>query len=288
MGWDGPILTDSGGFQVFSLGKTRKIDEGGVTFQSHLDGSYHRFTPEKSIAIQENLGADIIMSFDECPPPTDYDYVRQSLTRTHRWAERCLVAKQRSDQALFGIVQGGIFRDLREESAHFLTGLDFSGYAIGGLAVGETKSEMYTVLDWMEPLLPREKPRYLMGVGAPEDLVHGVLRGVDLFDSVLPTRIARNGAALVKGNRLNLRNARFHDDPRPLDESCECYTCRHFGRAYLRHLVQANEILGHILLTTHNLHFLLTLMADLRKAIRKGTIAEFAFEFLSHYPQVEN
>jgi queuine tRNA-ribosyltransferase len=288
MNWDGPILTDSGGFQVFSLGDTRKVDAKGVTFQSHLDGSYHRFTPEKSIAIQENLGADIIMAFDECPPPNDYDYVKQSLERTHRWAERCLAAKQRSDQALFGIVQGGIFHDLREESAHFLKQLDFSGYAIGGLAVGETKAQMYTVLDWLEPLLPREKPRYLMGVGAPEDLVHAVSRGVDIFDSVLPTRIARNGAALVKGGRLNLRNARFRDDPAPLDATCECYTCRHFGRAYLRHLVQANEILGHMLLTTHNLHFLLTLTADMRKAIRKGTMTEFADEFLSHYPGLES
>jgi queuine tRNA-ribosyltransferase len=288
MGWEGPILTDSGGFQVFSLGETRKLDEDGVTFQSHLDGSYHRFTPEKSIAIQENLGADIIMAFDECPPPTDHSYVKQSLERTHTWAMRCREAKRRDDQALFGIVQGGIFRDLREESAQFLIGLNFPGYAIGGLAVGETKAEMYRVLDWLEPLLPREKPRYLMGVGAPEDLVNAVLRGVDIFDSVLPTRIGRNGAALVKGERLNLRNARFRDDPAPLDETCGCYTCRHFGRAYLRHLVQANEILGHILLTTHNLHFLLTLMADMRKAIRKGTMREFADEFLSHYPGVES
>jgi queuine tRNA-ribosyltransferase len=287
MGWDGPILTDSGGFQVFSLGDTRKIDDEGVTFQSHLDGSYHRFTPEKSIAIQENLGADIIMTFDECPPPTNHDYVKQSLVRTHTWAERCLHAKQRDDQALFGIVQGGIFRDLREESAQFLTSLDFPGYAIGGLAVGETKAAMYTTLDWLERLLPRDKPRYLMGVGAPEDLVNAVLRGVDIFDSVLPTRIARNGAALVKGDRLNLRNARFRDDPAPLDETCGCYTCQHFTRAYLRHLVQANEILGHILLTTHNLHFLLTLTADIRKAIRKGTMTEFASEFLSYYPPAE-
>lgn len=287
MGWNGPILTDSGGFQVFSLSDTRKIDDDGVTFQSHLDGSYHRFTPEKSIAIQENLGADIIMAFDECPPPADYDYVKQSLVRTHAWVERCLAAKQRDDQALFGIIQGGIFRDLRQESAQFLTSLDFPGYAIGGLAVGETKAEMVTVLDWLEPLLPRNKPRYLMGVGAPEDLVSAVLHGVDIFDSVLPTRIARNGAALVKGDRLNLRNARFRDDPAPLDEICKCYTCQHFSRAYLRHLVQANEILGHILLTTHNLHFLLTLMDDMRKAIRKGTMTEFASEFLSHYPAME-
>jgi queuine tRNA-ribosyltransferase len=284
MGWDGPILTDSGGFQVFSLSDARKIDADGVTFRSHLDGSSHRFTPEKSIAIQQNLGADIIMMFDECPPPNDYDYVRESLGRTHAWAERCVAAWTRDDQALFAIVQGGIFRDLREASARFLMDLDLPGYAIGGLAVGESKSEMHAVLEWLDPILPRDKPRYLMGVGAPEDLVNGVLRGVDVFDCVLPTRIARNGAALVLGGRLNLRNAQYRDDPRPLDERCACPTCAQFSRAYLRHLVQANEMLGAILLTTHNLHFLLALMEDMRKAIRKGEMAEFATDFLAHYP----
>jgi queuine tRNA-ribosyltransferase len=283
MGWDGPILTDSGGFQVFSLSDTRKIDDDGVTFKSHLDGSNHRFTPEKSIAIQENLGADIIMMFDECPPPTDYYYVRRSLVRTHAWAERCAAAKTRPDQALFGIVQGGIFRDLREESAAFLKGLNLPGYAIGGLAVGESKADMYQVLDWMEPVLPAEKPRYLMGVGAAEDLVNGVLRGIDIFDCVLPTRLARNGAALVRGGRLNLRNAQYTADPAPVDETCDCPTCRQFSRAYLRHLVMANEILSSILITTHNLHFLLRLMDELRKAIRKGTLAEYAGEFLAAY-----
>ncbi len=286
MGWDGPILTDSGGFQVFSLSDTRKIDDDGVTFQSHLDGSYHRFTPEKSIAIQENLGADVIMAFDECPPPTDYDYVKQSLKRTHPWAERCLQAKTRDDQALFGIVQGGIFPDLREESARFLMGLDLPGYAIGGLAVGESKAEMVATLDVMNPILPKDKPRYLMGVGAPEDVVNGVLRGVDIFDCVLPTRIARNGAALVKGGRINLRNAQFKADPAPLDESCTCAACTGFSRAYLRHLVQANEILGHILLTTHNIHFLLELVRQMRQAIAIGQLRPFAEEFLSHYPVV--
>ncbi|RMG94176.1 MAG: tRNA guanosine(34) transglycosylase Tgt [Chloroflexi bacterium] len=286
MAWDGPILTDSGGFQVFSLSDTRKIDDDGVTFQSHHDGSYHRFTPEKSIAIQENLGADIIMMFDECPPPKDYDYVKNSLKRTHAWAERCVAAKTREDQALFGIVQGGIFPDLREESARFLTAMDLPGYAIGGLAVGESKAEMYATLDIMHPLLPSEKPRYLMGVGAPEDVVQAVLRGVDIFDCVLPTRIARNGAALVKGGRMNLRNARFTRDAAPLDASCSCYTCTHFSRAYLRHLVKANEILGHILLTLHNVHFLLNLMRQIREAIRKGEMQQFASEFLAHYPPV--
>jgi queuine tRNA-ribosyltransferase len=283
MGWDGPILTDSGGFQVFSLSDTRLIDEDGVTFRSHLDGSAHRFTPETSIRIQENLGADIIMMFDECPPPNDYDYVQQSLVRTHAWAERCLAAKTRPDQALFGIVQGGVFHDLREASARFLIDLNLPGYAVGGLAVGETKDEMYQVLDWLEPVLPWEKPRYLMGVGAPEDLVNGVLRGVDIFDCVLPTRIARNGAALIRGGRMNLRNAQFSTDPSPIDPDCSCYACAHFSRAYLRHLVKADEILASQLLTTHNLHFLLQLMADLRKAIRKGTVAEYAENFLRSY-----
>jgi queuine tRNA-ribosyltransferase len=283
MGWDGPILTDSGGFQVFSLSDTRKIDADGVTFKSHIDGSIHRFTPERSVAIQENLGADVIMAFDECPPPDDRAYVEQSLTRTHPWLERCLAAKTRSDQALFGIVQGGIFPDLREASARFMMELDLPGYAIGGLAVGETKAEMATVLDALHPVLPPDKPRYLMGVGAPEDVVNGVLRGVDIFDCVLPTRIARNGSALVKGGRLNLRNAQYRADPAPLVADCACYTCAHFSRAYLRHLVMANEILAHILLTTHNVHFLLELMRQLRAAIAAGQLRPFATEFLSHY-----
>ncbi len=283
MQWPGPILTDSGGFQVFSLSGSRKIDADGVTFQSHIDGSSHRFTPERSIAIQENLGADIIMAFDECPPPHDYEYVKGSLTRTHPWLLRCADAKTRSDQALFGIVQGGIFPDLREESARFMLELDLPGYAIGGLAVGETKKEMAATLDVLEPVLPRHKPRYLMGVGAPEDLVNGVLRGVDIFDCVLPTRLARHNTALVLGGRLNLRNAQFERDPQPIDAACTCYTCQHFSRAYLRHLVKANEILGHVLLTTHNVHFLLELMRQIRAAIAAGTFSEFAAEFLNHY-----
>ena len=283
MQWDGPILTDSGGFQVFSLSDTRKIDADGVTFQSHHDGSRHRFTPESSIAVQENLGADIIMAFDECPPPNDYDYVKQSLTRTHPWLERCLAAKKRDDQALFGIVQGGIFADLREESGRFVTSLDLPGYAIGGLAVGETKPQMHAVLDVLHPILPQNKPRYLMGVGAPEDLVNGVMRGVDIFDCVLPTRLARHGSAFVLGGRINLRNAQFSRDPQPIATDCTCYTCQNFSRAYLRHLVKANEILGHVLLSTHNLHFLIDLMAQMREAIRKGTLAQFGADFLQHY-----
>ncbi len=284
MQWNGPILTDSGGFQVFSLSDTRKIDADGVTFQSHIDGSYHRFTPERSIGIQENLGADIIMAFDECPPPDDRAYVEKSLTRTHPWLERCLAAKTRDDQALFGIVQGGIFPDLREASARFMMDLDLPGYAIGGLAVGESKTDMAKTLDALNPVLPQNKPRYLMGVGAPEDVVNGVLRGVDIFDCVLPTRIARNGSGLIKGGRLNLRNAQFKHDPAPLDATCSCYTCTHFSRAYLRHLVKANEILGHVLLTTHNIHFLLELVRQIRTAISKGELRPFAEEFLSFYP----
>lgn len=283
MAWDGPILTDSGGFQVYSLSESREIDEEGVTFQSHIDGSYHRFTPEKSVAIQENLGADVIMAFDECPPPNDYDYVEGSLARTHAWAVRCVEAKSRDDQALFGIVQGGVFRDLREESATFLLDLDLPGYAIGGLAVGESKAQMHAVLEWLHPILPREKPRYLMGVGTPEDLINCVLRGVDIFDCVLPTRLARHGSAWVTGERLNLRNARFKDDPAPLEEACTCYTCTHFSRAYLNHLVRANEILAHVLLSTHNVHFLINEMKEIRQAILDARFGAYANAFLSHY-----
>lgn len=282
MGWNRPILTDSGGFQVFSLSDTRKIDDDGVTFRSHHDGSSHRMTPEKSIAIQESLGADIIMMFDECADPYDHEYLAHSLDRrTHPWALRCIDAKQRDDQALFGIVQGGIHRDLRERSAAFLAALDLPGYAIGGLAVGETKAEMAQVLSWLDPILPQDKPRYLMGVGAPEDLVNGVLRGVDIFDCVLPTRLARHGSVWANGQRLNLRNARFARDPEPLMATCTCYTCTHFSRAYLRHLVKANEILGHILLTTHNVHYLLDLMRQLRAAIIEQRIDAFARAFLA-------
>ncbi|MCI0578171.1 MAG: tRNA guanosine(34) transglycosylase Tgt [Chloroflexi bacterium] len=283
MAWPGPILTDSGGFQVFSLSGSRKIDADGVTFQSHIDGSRHRFTPEKSIAIQENLAADIIMAFDECPPPDNYDYVKESLERTHAWAARCLAAKRRSDQALFGIVQGGIFPDLRQASARFLMELDFPGYAIGGLSVGESKADMLATLDVLHPILPAGKPRYLMGVGTAEDLINAVLRGIDIFDCVLPTRLARHGAAMLLGGRLNLDNAQYTRDPAPLDATCGCYTCHNFSRAYLRHLVRANEILGHVLLTTHNVYFLLNLMRQLRQAILDGRAAGFAAEILRHY-----
>lgn len=283
MQWPGPMLTDSGGFQVFSLSDTRKIDEDGVTFKSHIDGSLHRFTPEKSIAIQENLGADIIMAFDECPPPLDRAYNRRALDRTHAWAGRCLAAKTRSDQALFGIVQGGVFPELREESARYLMNLDFPGYAIGGLAVGESKAEMHATLEAVNDILPAHKPRYLMGVGAPEDLVNGVLRGVDIFDCVLPTRLARNGAALTRAGRLNMKNAPYARDPRPVEEGCTCYCCANFTRAYIRHLVVAQEILAAVLLTLHNVHLLLTLMREMRQAILSGTFKAYAEDFLVRF-----
>jgi queuine tRNA-ribosyltransferase len=280
MQWDGPLLTDSGGFQVFSQADTRKIDADGVTFKSHIDGSLHRFTPEKSVAIQENLGADIIMAFDECPPPLDRAYNEIALERTHAWAARCQAAKTRADQALFGIVQGGVFPDLRAQSARYLMGLDFPGYAIGGLAVGESKAEMHATLEVVNAVLPADKPRYLMGVGAPEDLVNGVLRGVDLFDCVLPTRLARNGAAMLRTGRLAMKNAAYARDPAPLDAGCGCYTCARFSRAYLRHLVVAKEILGAVLLSLHNVHLLLTLMREMRAAIAEGRMDAYAEGFL--------
>ncbi|MGH2524786.1 MAG: tRNA guanosine(34) transglycosylase Tgt, partial [Anaerolineales bacterium] len=283
MRWDGPLLTDSGGFQVFSLAATRKIDDDGVTFQSHIDGSTHRFTPEKSIAIQENLGADIVMAFDECPSPLDYTYNREALDRTHAWAARCLAAKKRDDQALFGIVQGGVFPDLREESARYLMSLDFPGYAIGGLAVGETKAQMHATLEAVNDILPAGRPRYLMGVGSPEDLVNGVRRGVDMFDCVLPTRVARNGAAMTRAGRMNMKNAPYARDPRPVEAGCACYCCANFSRAYIRHLVVSGEILASVLLTLHNVHLLLTLMREMRAAIVNGKFEQYADNFLVHY-----
>jgi queuine tRNA-ribosyltransferase len=271
MQWPHPILTDSGGFQVFSLAGTRKVDEDGVTFKSHIDGSMHRFTPEKSIAIQENLGADIIMAFDECADPLERAYIEKATERTHSWAERCLKAKRRKDQALFGIVQGGAFRDLREESSRFIASLGFPGHAIGGLSVGESKDEMHAMLDVVTGILPEDKPRYLMGVGTPEDLIDGVARGVDLFDCVLPTRLARHNAAFSPEGRLNLMNASFIRDPRPIDEACDCYTCRTFTRAYLHHLITARELLAGTLLSIHNLRALIRLMQEMRTAVSDGT-----------------
>ena len=281
MNWPNPILTDSGGYQVFSLAKMRKIDENGVTFKSHIDGSTRRLTPEISIEIQEKLGADIIMAFDECAPPQDRAYSELAMTRTHAWAERCLMAHQRSDQALFGIVQGGAFADLRRQSAATISSMDFPGYAIGGLSVGETKSEMAEMIEVVNAILPTDKPRYLMGVGAPEDLVNGIQRGIDIFDCVLPTRLARHQAAMTRLGRLNLLNASFAHDARPIEDGCTCYTCRHFTRAYLRHLVVAKEMLAATLVSIHNLFFLLELTRKARQAIQEGRYKQFAEEWLA-------
>lgn len=290
MNWPRPILTDSGGFQVFSLGPLRKIDEEGVTFRSHIDGSTHRFTPESVMRVEEALGADIIMAFDECAPyPSDYTYTRAALERTHRWAARCLETHAKSgrsdQQALFGIVQGGFFRDLREESVKFLCqgDLDFPGYALGGMSVGEPKDIFYETLAYTAPLLPQDKPRYLMGVGSPEDLLEGVRHGIDMFDCVLPTRIARNGACFVPEGRLNLRNATLARDPRPIQEDCSCYTCRTYSRAYLRHLVRCEEILALRLASIHNLHFLLELMRQIRQAILEERFEQFYESFLANF-----
>lgn len=285
MNWDRPILTDSGGFQVFSLGDLRKITEEGVEFRSHLDGSKHFLSPEKAIEVENALGADIIMAFDECAPyPADRKYVKNSLERTTRWAKRCKDAHKKPEtQALFGIVQGGMYRDLREQSAAEIIALDFPGYAIGGLSVGEPKALMYEVLDYTAPLLPKEKPRYLMGVGSPDDLLEGVIRGVDMFDCVLPTRIARNGTAMTSQGKVVIKNAKFFDDFSPLDPECDCYTCKNYTKAYLRHLYKANEILSSRLMSTHNLHFLIRLMKDVRQAIMEDRLLDFKAEFYQKY-----
>ena len=283
MRWPQPMLTDSGGFQVFSLSDTRKVDEEGVTFKSHIDGSMHRFTPESSIKVQEKLGADIIMAFDECATPRDRAYNERALVRTHNWLKRCASAKSRTDQALFGIVQGGVFADLRSQSAAFVSSLDLPGTAIGGLSVGETKAEMHAMLDVLHPLLPAHKPRYLMGVGSPEDLVNGVMRGVDIFDCVLPTRLARHQSAFTPTGRINLMNATFARDPRPIDDTCQCYACRNFTRAYIRHLVVAKEMLASTLISIHNVSFLIALMKRIRQSILAGNFEPFAVEFLHAY-----
>lgn len=285
MNWDRPILTDSGGFQVFSLSDSRKISEEGVEFQSHLNGDRLFISPEKAMEIQNALGADIIMAFDECPPyPATYDYVKQSLERTTRWAERCLQSHRHSSkQALFGIVQGGMYEDLRQESAKQLTSLDFPGYAIGGLSVGEPKALMYQMLEATVPLLPQNKPRYLMGVGSPDALIEGSIRGIDMFDCVLPTRIARNGTTMTSEGRLVIRNAKYARDYGPLDPNCNCYTCRNYSRAYIRHLIKANETFGIRLTSYHNLYFLLELMNQVRTAIREDRLLDFRDEFFEKY-----
>ena len=287
MHWERPILTDSGGFQVFSLGGLRRIDEDGVTFKSHIDGTLQRFTPEKSIAIQENLDADIIMAFDECANPSDYAYNTRSMQRTHHWAERCLAAKTRPDQALFGIVQGGIFKDLREQSATFIRSLDLPGHAIGGLSVGETKEEMLASIEAVNAILPENKPRYLMGVGTPYDLIECIRRGVDMFDCVLPTRLARHSAAQTLSGRINLMNAKYARDEHPIDDACTCYTCRYYSCAYLRHLIRTREMLGATLISIHNIHTLVNLARTLRAAILQGTFDETAAALLESIPLSE-
>jgi len=283
MQWQGSILTDSGGYQVFSLNELRKISEEGVEFRSHLDGSKHFISPEKAIEIQNALGADIIMAFDECAPyPAERSYVLSSLERTLRWAKRCKAAHRRVEkQALFGIVQGGMYHDLRSRSATSTVELDFPGYSIGGLSVGEPKPLMYEILESTVPLLPIHKPRYLMGVGSPDALVEGVLRGIDMFDCVLPTRVARNGLALTSFGKVVVRNNPYAEDFAPLEEGCDCYTCQKFSRAYLRHLIKAEEVLGLVLVSIHNLRFLIRLMDRMRQAIREDRGLTFAKEVLS-------
>ena len=281
MHWDKPILTDSGGFQVFSLGALRQISEEGVRFQSHLDGSSHVLTPEISIAVQEALGADIIMAFDECIPyPSSREYVAASTARSTRWARRCQDARRRDDgAALFGIVQGGMHADLRAQSAAELMQIGFDGYAVGGLSVGEEARLMYEVMDSTLPLLPTGQPRYVMGVGTPENLIEGVRRGVDMFDCVMPTRNARNGVLFTTFGKVSIKQARYLEDPLPIDPECSCYVCRHYSRAYLRHLYQSNEILASMLNTWHNLHYYLSLLENARRAIENGKFSEFRREF---------
>lgn len=285
MNWDRGVLTDSGGFQVFSLSKMRTIKEEGVHFRNHLNGEKLFLTPEKAIQIENALGADIIMSFDECPDfRQPYDYVQQSIHRTTRWAERGLKAHQKpTEQALFGIVQGAGYKDLRIQHARDLVSLDFPGYSIGGLSVGETKQEMNEVLDYLTPELPADKPRYLMGVGSPDALIDSVIRGVDMFDCVLATRIARNGTCMTSHGRLVVKNAKYARDFRPIDEHCQCYTCKNYTRAYIRHLIKSDEIFGMRLASIHNVHFLLQLMRDVREAIRSDQLLEFRQDFFERY-----
>lgn len=285
MNWDQAILTDSGGFQVFSLSDMRNITEEGVHFKNHLNGSKMFLSPEKAIHIQNQLGSDIMMSFDECPPYYEsHDYVKKSIERTTRWAERGLKSHAKPEtQGLFGIVQGAGFEDLRKQSAKDLTSMDFPGYSIGGLSVGESKEEMNKMLEVTTPLLPENKPRYLMGVGAADSLIDGVIRGVDMFDCVLPTRIARNGTCMTSKGRLVVKNAQYAEDFRPIDENCDCYACKHYTRAYIRHLIKCDETFGIRLTSTHNLHFLLHLMSQVRQAIMDDNLLEFRQHFFEEY-----
>lgn len=285
MNWDRAILTDSGGFQVFSLSEFRKIEEEGVHFRNHLNGDKLFLSPEKAMEIQNALGSDIMMAFDECPPyPAEYDYMKKSVDRTSRWAERCLKAHKRpTDQGLFGIVQGGEYEQLRKQSAKDLVSLDFPGYAIGGLSVGEPKDVMNRVLEFTTPSLPANKPRYLMGVGSPDSLIDAAIRGIDMFDCVLPTRIARNGTLMTSEGRLVVKNSKYARDFRPIDEKCNCYTCRNYSRAYIRHLLKCEETFGLRLTSYHNLYFLLELMEQVRQAISDDRLGDFRKEFFERY-----
>lgn len=284
MNWDRAILTDSGGFQVFSLGDLRKISEEGVTFRSHIDGSKKFLSPEIATQSQMNLGADIIMAFDECVPyPADFKYTRESMELTLRWAQRCKDTMTNPNQGLFGIVQGGMYKDLRIECANRLVDMDFPGYAVGGLSVGEPKELMYEMLDITLEHLPQNKARYLMGVGTPDCLVEGVMRGIDMFDCVYPTRVARNGTAMTWNGRLVIKNAQYEHDFHPIDEHCNCYTCRNYSRAYIRHLVRVNEIFGLRLLTIHNLHFLIDFMRQMRQSIMEDRFPEFYRKFTANF-----
>ena len=289
MDWRHPILTDSGGFQVFSLSGLRKITEEGAAFRSHLDGSKHFISPEKSMEIQQALGADIAMAFDVCSPyPCDHKTAEEAMHRTHRWAERCKKYHTREDQALFGIVQGAFYEDLRIESAKTLADMDFPGYGIGGLSVGEPKPVMYEMLEKIEPYMPNNKPRYLMGVGTPDCFLEGVLRGVDMFDCVLATRIARNGTVFTRNGRLVIRNATYARDFEPLEEGCDCYACQHFSRAYIRHLIKAEEITGARLASIHNLRFLIRMMEEIRQAIMEDRFLDYRREFYEKYDMSRN
>lgn len=284
MNWDRAILTDSGGFQVFSLGDLRKISEEGVTFRSHIDGSKKFLSPEIATQSQMDLGADIIMAFDECVPyPADFKYTRESMELTLRWAQRCKDTMTNPNQGLFGIVQGGMYKDLRIECANRLVDMDFPGYAVGGLSVGEPKELMYEMLDITLEHLPQNKARYLMGVGTPDCLVEGVMRGIDMFDCVYPTRVARNGTAMTWNGRLVIKNTQYEHDFHPIDEHCNCYTCRNYSRAYIRHLVRVNEIFGLRLLTIHNLHFLIDFMRQMRQSIMEDRFPEFYRKFTANF-----
>lgn len=283
IGWDGSILTDSGGFQVFSLEHIRKIGEDGVVFRSYVDGSYHEFTPERVMEVQAAIGADIVMAFDECAPyPCERDYAKDAMERTHRWAERSL-ASHDPNQAFFGIIQGSVYPDLREQSTKFIASLDTDGIAIGGVSVGEGKDLMMNAVDWSVPHLPEHKPRYLMGVGTPEDILDAVVRGIDMFDCVLPTRLGRNGSLYTSQGRINIKNNRFIEDFGPVDPECDCWCCRNYSAAYLRHLYKCDEIMASRLATYHNLHFYARLMERIREAIEANRLTEFRKEFLANY-----